>query len=81
MASFVAFMPGAAGRLLRVVAGLALALGGALMGPWGWALIAAGLVPLFAGVSDVCLLAPLFGQPLRGVQARRTTRMRHAGRS
>ena len=39
---------------------------GALLGGGWWALAVVGLVPLAAGVLDVCLANVLFGQPLSG---------------
>jgi hypothetical protein len=46
------------------VAGVALIALGALNGAWLLAVI--GLVPLAAGAADICLFAPLMGQPLSG---------------
>ena len=68
---FMGFMAAPQGRALRVGAGLA------LMG-WGLtqgkpATTALGLVPLLAGVFDVCLLAPLVKLPFRGDKLRRQT--------
>jgi hypothetical protein len=40
-------------------------IGFALGGGW-LTLSIVGLVPFFAGVFNVCLLAPLLGQPLKG---------------
>jgi hypothetical protein len=65
--TIVRFMGTPAGRLARIVAGLAMmAVGAWLAGPW-WALFAVGLVPLTAGIANLCLLAPLFHAPLRPV--------------
>jgi hypothetical protein len=59
-------MSSSTGRLLRIVAGVALIVIGLIAGG-GWiALSVIGLVPLLAGLANVCLLAPLFGQPLKG---------------
>ena len=64
---FARFMSGPAGRLLRVVAGLA------LIG-WGYGqrdttlgmiLMVVGLVPLFAGILNLCLISALMGGPLK----------------
>ncbi len=63
---FAQFMSSATGRLLRIVAGIALIVIGLIAGG-GWVTLSIiGLVPLIAGLANVCLLAPLFGQPLKG---------------
>lgn len=71
--AFARFMASGAGRSLRVVAGLALiGLGlGAVGGVGGWILAAVGLAPLFSGVFNVCLLAPLLPVPFRGADVLR----------
>jgi Protein of unknown function (DUF2892) len=68
MNGFVGFMQSWIGRLLRVVAGLALIAVGlfVMQGPWGYVVATIGLIPLFAGVVGICLLAPLFGYTLAG---------------
>lgn len=65
---FAFFMAGLPGRLLRVIAGLALVVVGlgALGGIGGTVLAVVGLVPLLAGAANVCLLAPLLGLPFSG---------------
>lgn len=72
MNPFIAFMASTAGRLVRIVAGLALIL-------WGWlgmgdttGLIVAvvGALPLLAGLFDFCVFAPLFGAPFSGAKIR-----------
>jgi uncharacterized membrane protein len=64
--SFVKFMSSGAGRLLRVVAGAVLVVVGVALGG-GWLVLSVvGLVPLFAGAANVCVFAPLMGQPLKG---------------
>ena len=64
--SFSKFMSTGLGRSIRVVAGVILIVLG-FVGGGGWiALSIVGLVPLIAGLMNVCLLAPLMGQPLRG---------------
>lgn len=72
MNPFVKFMASATGRITRVVAGLALILWGlmALNGATGIVVAMIGLVPLLAGLFDVCLFAPLFGAPLSGSKIR-----------
>ena len=66
--AFVRFMASGAGRILRVIAGLALAgIGLTLVGgTTGYVVAAVGLLALLAGLFDVCLFAPLFGQPISG---------------
>ncbi len=64
---FAAFMATGLGRGLRVVAGIVLLILGIYFGgTTGWILGIIGLVPLFAGLANVCLIAPLFGAPFRG---------------
>lgn len=72
MNQFVSFMASAAGRLARIVAGVALIAWGLLGigGTTGIIVAAVGAVPLFAGLFDVCLLAPLFSYPLSGAKIR-----------
>jgi Protein of unknown function (DUF2892) len=68
---FARFMSTTTGRLIRIVAGAVLvALGVALGGSW-WALAVVGLVPIAAGVFNVCLLAPLLHAPFSGTAIRR----------
>ena len=64
------------GRIGRVIAGLALIVGGlvALGGTAGIVLAAIGLVPLLAGAFDVCIFSALFGGPLRGSDVRACAR-------
>ncbi len=67
---FVKFMSSTAGRVLRSVVGLALfGVGVALGGVW-LILAGVGVVFIAVGVFDVCLLAPLFKQPLSGKAVR-----------
>lgn len=55
------------GRVLRIVAGSAAIGWGLRRGDGrGKAAAAAGVVPLAAGLGDVCLLGPLVHGPLRG---------------
>ena len=69
---FAQFMSSGLGRGLRIVAGIILiAVGLAVVGGIGGIVLAVvGLVPLLAGVFDVCLFAPLFGAPLKGADVR-----------
>lgn len=72
MTWFVKFMVSPSGRLARIVAGVALILGGlfGITGTAGMILAAIGLIPLAAGVVDGCLFAPLFGYFLSGARTR-----------
>ena len=65
---FARFMAGPLGRIIRVVAGLALIAYGLLgmSGSSGAVVAAVGLVPLIAGAFNFCLFAPLFGGPFLG---------------
>ena len=67
---FVAFMSSTAGRATRVIAGVALIVVGAIVGGGWLALAVVGVVFVAVGVFDVCLLAPLFKQPLSGKAVR-----------
>jgi Na+/glutamate symporter len=62
---FARFMSSNIGRLLRIVAGLALIGIGLWVvgGTWGIVLVVVGLVPLLAGLFKFCVFAPLFGGP------------------
>ncbi len=65
---FARFMTSLAGRLLRIVAGMALIVIGLVVvhGTGGIILAVIGLVPLVAGVFNFCVFAPLFGGPFLG---------------
>jgi hypothetical protein len=54
------------GRFVRAAAGLALIGTGVLLGGGWLALAVVGLLPLAAGVFDVCVLGPLFRLPFAG---------------
>lgn len=66
------FIASANGRIARIVAGAILILVGILgLGDTaGWIVAIIGLVPLLAGVFDVCVFAPLFGLPFKGIDLR-----------
>ena len=67
----IRFLASTTGRAVRVFAGVFLVILGIVTGAaTGLALIIVGFVPLLAGVFDVCLFAPLFGQPLSGAKIR-----------
>ena len=68
---FAKFMAAPLGRVIRIVAGLALiAVGLYVGGTWGVVVGAVGAVPLLAGVFNVCVFAPLFGAPFSGARLR-----------
>ncbi len=68
--SFARFMAGPLGRGLRIVAGIVLiVLGLSIGGGGGWVLAIVGLVPLLAGVLNVCLIAPVLKAPFSGRDA------------
>lgn len=69
---FARFMSSAVGRILRVLAGIALVLLGLVIvdGAWGIVLAVVGLVPLVAGLLNFCVFAPLFGGPFLGKEVR-----------
>jgi hypothetical protein len=63
----ITFLASRTGRWARIIAGIALIVGGLAAGSTAGFIIAViGLVPLGAGAFDLCLLAPLFGEPMRG---------------
>jgi len=72
MNPFVTFMASKTGRIVRVVAGIALVVWGwfGLSGTTGIIVAVVGLVPLLAGLFDFCVFAPLFGAPLSGPRIR-----------
>jgi len=64
------FLGSQPGRIVRIVAGLALiATGGLLTGAW-LSLVVVGLLPLAAGVFDFCVLGPLLRLPFVGPRFR-----------
>lgn len=64
---FSQFMASTAGRVLRIVAGLALVITGLMMqSTGGYILAVIGLLPLAAGVFDWCIFAPLMHMPFTG---------------
>lgn len=68
---FAKFMAGSAGRGIRIVAGIALALFGILsvQGTLGLVLGFVGAVVFLAGALNFCLIAPIIGAPFKGQQA------------
>jgi len=69
---FAQFIAGRSGRLLRIVAGIALIAGGIALrdSTAGTILMVVGVVPLAAGLFDFCLLSPLLGGPFSGARIR-----------
>ena len=72
MNALFGFLASPVGRIVRIVAGLALILVGLLVleGLVGWIVAIVGLVPLLAGLLDRCVFAPLFGLPFDGPRLR-----------
>jgi hypothetical protein len=70
--AFFGFMASTAGRAARVVAGIALLVLGLLVmeGAAGYVVAAIALVPLLAGLFDVCVFSKLFGGPFKGSEIR-----------
>jgi hypothetical protein len=70
---FAIFMARPFGRLLRIVLGVAIIAWARTLAPGGaravWTAI--GIVPILAGVLNVCLIAPLIGAPFSGRAALR----------
>jgi hypothetical protein len=68
----ISFLASPAGRITRIVAGIALVVWGlfGLPGVGGIVVAIIGLVPLVAGIFDFCVFAPLFGAPLSGPKIR-----------
>lgn len=72
MNPLVKFLASTTGRIVRIVAGIALIAWGlmGLSGPAGYIVAVVGAVPLLAGLFDFCIFAPLFGAPLSGPKIR-----------
>lgn len=72
MDAVLKFLASMNGRIARIVAGAVLICLGIIIGSTGgWILIIVGVLPLAAGVFDVCLFAPLFGHAFKGVELRK----------
>jgi len=69
---FAKFMSSMTGRLLRIVAGIALVLVGLLVvqGTGGIILAVVGALFMLVGIFNVCLIAPLFGGPFKGADVK-----------
>ncbi len=80
MYPFFRFIASSAGRVIRVVVGLALILVGleVVHGITGIVIAVIGLVPFFAGLFDWCVLAPLFSLPFLGERLRQAVGHHHA---
>ena len=67
---FGQFMNSAAGRIARIIAGIGLVCWGYLGsdGSTGIILMVIGLVPLAAGVFDLCLISAMLGGPIQGAR-------------
>ena len=65
---FAKFINSPAGRIARIVVGLALIVWGYTSG--GIVLIIIGLIPLAAGALDLCLISALLGGPISGKSVR-----------
>jgi hypothetical protein len=72
MNSVMKFLASGTGRIVRIVVGVVLVVLGFFINPtWlGIILVVIGLVPLLAGIFDVCVFAPLFKLPFSGKKIR-----------
>lgn len=72
--SFLRFLASTAGRWTRIGVGLLIIVVGlaATSGAWLVALVLIGLVPLWAGETDHCVLAPLMKRSFRGPELRKS---------
>jgi len=70
--AFFGFMASMAGRITRIVVGIGLIALGLFVieGGVGYVLAAVGLIPLLAGLFDVCVFSKLFGGPFKGSEIR-----------
>lgn len=70
---FARFINSPAGRVTRIVAGLALLVWGYTLRAEvaGKVLVVVGLIPLVAGSLDWCLISALLGGPIRGAVLRK----------
>ena len=72
MNPLIKFLTSTAGRVTRIVAGVALIAWGlaGLQGATGIVVAVVGAVPFLAGLFDFCVFAPLFGYPVSGQKIR-----------
>jgi len=70
--SFARFINSRAGRITRIVTGVAMIIWGytQLENIFGMIWILAGIIPLSAGLFDICFISPLVGGPLAGKKVR-----------
>ncbi len=70
---FAKFIVSTWGRLIRIVAGLALVYYGFIVlgSTLGVVVGLVGLAPVMAGIFDFCIFAPLFGAPFWGEDIRK----------
>lgn len=68
---FAKWMAQPLGRLIRIIAGIVLiALGLGVIGDTAGLIVAIiGVLPILAGVFNICLIAPLIGAPFQGKKA------------
>ena len=72
--AFARFMASSLGRGIRILAGVILfGLGYYVVdsSPLDWILMVVALVPILAGLLNVCTIAPLLGAPFKGDDALR----------
>jgi hypothetical protein len=76
MNALFGFLASSAGRITRIVAGIVLILVGVVVvqGTAGWIVAVVGVLPLLAGLLDVCIFAPLFGLPFVGPALRKAVK-------
>ena len=72
--NFAKIMATVPGRLVRIIAGLALIAVGlfVLEGTVGAVVAIIGIAPVVAGIVNVCLIAPILGAPLSGEVAQQS---------
>lgn len=69
---FARFINSPAGRITRLIAGIALIVWGftQLNNVFGFVLVIIGLIPFAAGLFDLCLFSALLGGPISGKRVR-----------
>jgi hypothetical protein len=70
------FLASSTGRVVRVIAGIVLIVWGYMLltSVAGFVLVIIGLVPLLAGLFDVCVISALLGGPFQGTAIRKAGR-------